>query len=80
MRLLQHAQSVVLEAAVQALNQAVALGVVGGGGDVLRADGGAEGVLDGAVELRASVWDSFLLKNPRGLFALFSTCSFTPPI
>ena len=45
----------VLEVAVEMLDQAVAIWVVGGGGDVLPADGGAEGVTDGTAELRASV-------------------------
>ena len=43
----------ILEAGVEALNQAVAFWVVGGGGDVLSTDGGAEGAPDGAAELWA---------------------------
>ena len=44
-----------LEAAVQALNQAISLGVVGGGGDVLGADSCKEGTPDGAAKLQASI-------------------------
>ena len=40
---------------MQAVNQIVALLVVGGDGDVLCACGGAEGAPDGAAELRASI-------------------------
>ena len=45
----------ILEAAVQVLDQAITTGVVGGGGDVLSANGGAEGAPDGAAGLRASI-------------------------
>ena len=60
----------VLEALVQALDKAVALGGVCSGGDVFHADGGAEGAPDGTAELRASVgsdgcWDPEP-RNPGG--------------
>ncbi len=45
----------VLEAAVQVLDQVVAFGVVGSGGDVLDANGLAQGVPDGTSKLRVSV-------------------------
>ncbi len=44
----------VFEAAVQALNHAIALGVAGSGGDVLDTNGLAQGLPDDAPELGAS--------------------------
>ena len=45
----------ILKAALQPLDQSVALRVVGNGGDVLSADGVAEGAPDGAAKLQASI-------------------------